>query len=87
MKVENCLFLGKSTVNIEIIKEAKLCEGHLYSPLAYHDFTSINASYISSFFFLSKPALMNSIAQMSAGSLSSKDVCTRLVAGNLSLST
>lgn len=51
MKVENCLFLGKSTVNIEIIKEAKLCEGHLYSPLAYHDFTSINASYVSTVFF------------------------------------
>lgn len=51
-KVENCLFLGKSTVNIEIIKAAKLCEGHLYSPLAHHDYTSINASYVSAVFFV-----------------------------------
>lgn len=52
MKVENCLFLGKSTVNIEIIKVANLCEGHLYSPLAHHDFASINISYISMVFFV-----------------------------------
>lgn len=51
-EVENCLFLGKSTVNIEIIKAAKLCEGHLYSPLAHHDYASINARYIPTVFFV-----------------------------------
>lgn len=50
--VENCLFLGKSTVNIEIIKAAKLCEGHLYSPLTHHDYISINAAYVSMVFFV-----------------------------------
>lgn len=38
-------------------------------------------------FSLSKPALINSIAQISSGCLCGKDVCTRLVAGDLSLST
>lgn len=52
LKVENCLFLGKSTVNIEIIKAAKVCEGHLYSPLAHRDYTSINAGYLSTVFFV-----------------------------------
>lgn len=78
-KVENCLFLGKNTVNIEIIKAAKLCEGHLYSPLAHHDYTSINASYIS-MIYLSKPALIDSIAQIFSRCLCSKDVCAGLVA-------